>query len=413
MRKSLPYTSIIAGALLISGFLQAQSDRFAYAITDKPDQNGNWVYLRVFSPEQGFSGSLLNGMAEKQIVFDAVSKKQLTDLGSNQMGFDQQPAFNSGVAAIAYDSRHARIYFTPMFIDQLRYFDLKTLQVYYINMPLTGKPMKSSDQGNIVTRMVIADDGNGYAMTNDGMQLLRFTTGKKPQITDLGTIVDDPANKTISIHNSCSSYGGDMIADDDGNLYVFSARNHIFKINIESKVATYLGKVSGLPEGFTINAAIVNEKNQVVVGSAIGSFSLFEVDPSSWAASALQINGVVSHTSDLANSNVLSTNKPAVSRPETVSVNKAVTGANNIQLYPNPVTNNKFVMQFSQLREGNYTIQVTDVMGRQVLQQAITITSDNQLQNLTLGPKAAKGVYMVTVADGNSKGIYTTKLIVQ
>ena len=77
--------------------------------------------------------------------------------------------------------------------------------------------------------MVIASDGYGYAMTNDATQLIRFSTGKKPAITDLGTIVDDPANKAISIHNSCSSFGGDMIADDNGNLYVFSARNNIFK----------------------------------------------------------------------------------------------------------------------------------------------------------------------------------------
>jgi hypothetical protein len=165
------------------------------------NQNGKWVHLRVFNMEQGFSGSLINGMAEKQVVFDASTKKQLTDLGTNKMGFNEQPAFSSGVAALAFDSRHSRIYFTPMFIDQLRYIDLKTMQVYYITAPFTGKPMKTSDQGNIITRMVIAADGYGYAMTNDGTQLIRFSTGKKTQITDLGTVVDDPANKNVSIHN--------------------------------------------------------------------------------------------------------------------------------------------------------------------------------------------------------------------
>ena len=42
-------------------------------------------------------------------------------------------------------------------LDQLRYIDLKTMRVYFVNgESFTGKPQKSPDQGNIVTRMVIA-----------------------------------------------------------------------------------------------------------------------------------------------------------------------------------------------------------------------------------------------------------------
>ena len=79
-----------------------------------------------------------------------------------------------------YDKKNNRLYYTPMFIDQLRYIDLKTMKVFYVaDRAFTGKPQKSSDQGNIVTRMVIASDGNGYAMTNDGTQLIQFSTGKK------------------------------------------------------------------------------------------------------------------------------------------------------------------------------------------------------------------------------------------
>ncbi|MFZ1328955.1 MAG: hypothetical protein WBB20_07490 [Chitinophagaceae bacterium] len=33
--------------------------------------------------------------------------------------------------------------------------------------------------------MMIADDGNDYAKTNDGTQLLRFSTRKKSEITNL------------------------------------------------------------------------------------------------------------------------------------------------------------------------------------------------------------------------------------
>jgi hypothetical protein len=140
-------------------------------------------------------------------------------------------AFGTGVAALAYDRKHGRLYYTPMLIDDLRYIDLKTMNVYYVGTGFAGEKVKAADQSNIITRMVIAEDGNGYALTNDGRHLIRFSTGKKLNITDLGSVVDAAENNTVSIHNSCSSFGGDMIADNDGNLFVFSARNNVFRIN--------------------------------------------------------------------------------------------------------------------------------------------------------------------------------------
>ncbi|CAF0783530.1 unnamed protein product [Rotaria sordida] len=38
--------------------------------------------------------------------------------------------------------------------------------------------------------MTFAADGNGYALTNDGNQLIRFTTGDNPVVTNLGALVD-------------------------------------------------------------------------------------------------------------------------------------------------------------------------------------------------------------------------------
>ena len=52
---------------------------------------------------------------------------------------------------------------------------------------------------------------------------------------------------------------GDVVADDDGNIYIFTVRNHVFKVNLETRGYTF-GVVTGLPAGFTINGAVVNEK---------------------------------------------------------------------------------------------------------------------------------------------------------
>ncbi|MGB3007180.1 MAG: T9SS type A sorting domain-containing protein [Chitinophagaceae bacterium] len=420
MKKNLLILSLLTGAIFFADCVIAQqAGRTAYAITDVQQQNANWVYLRQFDMKSGqFSASLINGLDNNQVAFNATTKKEIVSFTQNiaDKGFNPRPAFSSGVAALALDKRNNRLWYTPMFIDQLRYIDLKTMKVFYVtDSPLTRMTQKSSDQGNIVTRMVIASDGFGYAMTNDGMHLLKFSTGKRVQITDLGAIVDDQANKTVSIHNSCSSYGGDIIADDDGNLIVFSAMKNVFKINIESKIATHLGAISGLPNGFSVNGAAVNADNKILVGSAMEASSFFTVDLKSLVASPYKIEGTVWHSSDLASSNLLATGNAAKGGiAEVISKNiPANTGSDKISIYPNPVTNNQFAIQFTQLDAGNYTVFVTDVMGRQVLQQQISLSGDNQTQQIKIDPAAARGIYLIKVTDQASKSVFSTKLVLQ
>lgn len=420
MRKSLPFASLLVGAVLLSTHSSAQqADRFAYAVTDMQQQGPSWNFLRKLNLQTGeYSQVLLNGNDASYMAFDGTSKKQFTAPVSDPLfGTTANAPFATGVAAMAYDKKNNRLYYTPMFIDQLRYIDLKSMKVFYVtDQAFTGKPQKSSDQGNIVTRMVIASDGNGYAMTNDGTQLIRFTTGKKLSITDLGSVVDDQANKGVSIHNSCSSYGGDMIADDNGNLYVFSARNNVFKINLESKVATFLGTISGLPANYTVNAAAVSEDNKIVVASATQGGSLFTLDTKTFAATRYAIAGTVWQTSDMANGNLLVSGARS-NKGNTIDLISRTDAANSgdgkINIYPNPITNNQFAIQFNQLEAGGYTVQVTDVMGRQVLQQVVTISGENQAQTFKLSSAASKGVYLVKVTDQSSKAVYSTKVVVQ
>ncbi|MGQ0740154.1 MAG: T9SS type A sorting domain-containing protein [Bacteroidota bacterium] len=418
MRKSLPLLTLFCATLLLTTTATAQqADRFAYAITDLQPNTSNWSFLRKLDLHSGeYSEVLLQGNDVNSPAFDASTKKQMTaPMTDARYGQWVNAAFGTGVAAMAYDRRNNRLYYTPMFVDQLRYIDLKSMKVYYVNdKAFTGKPVKSSDQGNIVTRMVIASDGNGYAMTNDATQLIRFSTGKKLVITDLGTIADDQANKNISIHNSCSSYGGDMIADDDGNLYVFTARNLVFKINTETKVAAYLGAVLGLPKGFTINGAAVNYENRVLVASAVQGGSYFTVDMKSLAASPYVLQGQVWQSSDLANSNLLATGKKQTENVELMR-NKPVTAgeAGKINIYPNPVTDNQFVVRFGQLEAGSYTVQVTDVMGRHVVQQVLNVSGENQAQKIKLAASASRGVYLVKVLDAGNNTAFSTKIVVQ
>lgn len=408
MRKILPFLVLSLSASL---FAISQADRFAFAITDINKEGANWSFLRKIDLKTGaFSDVILNGTDASPLAYNAATKKQLTEpLKDAQYGITANAAFGTGVAAIALDKKNNRLYYTPMFIDQLRYIDLKTMQVYFTDFGFTGIKTKAADQSNIITRMAIGDDGNGYALTNDGNHLLQFTTGKNITVTDLGAVVDDPSNKTVSVHNSCNSYGGDMIADDDGNLYLFSNRTNVFKISLETKVATHLGPVSGLPATYTINGAAVDNSNQVLISSAVDNSNIYTVDMKSLAATPVKSAGAW-RVSDLATSNLLATRKPApfVRLLKTIELNDD----GRIQVYPNPVTDNHFTVQFN-LTEGNYTVQVKDVLGRLVSQTKTNIKGEGQTENFHLSSLSGRGVYLVKIIDQNNKTVLTKKILVQ
>lgn len=409
MRKSLLLTLLSS---ILFHAVYSQTDRFAYVVTDVSKEGINWSTLRRIDLQtNSFSDVLLNGNDAKPLAFDAASKKQLSaPLTDPRYGTLANAAFGTGVAAIAFDKKNNRLYYTPMFIDQLRYIDLKTMKVYFVSgSDNPALKVKASDQSNIITRMALASDGNGYALTNDGTHLLQFTTGKKIKTIDLGTLVDAPSNNGISIHNSCTSFGGDMIADDDNNLYVFSARNHVFRVNIETKVATHLGVVAGLPDGFTINGAAVTTDNRILVVSATNNSGVYTVDNKSWSASAAQAD-IPWRSSDLANSNLLLTRKPTPPAQLISSLNEAPD--KRIQIYPNPVTDNKFLVQFNQ-PEGNYTILITDVLGRQAVKSVATVSGKGQTASIQLPASTKKGVYLVKVVDQDSKTIFSQKILVQ
>jgi hypothetical protein len=144
--------------------------------------------------------------------------------------------------------------------------------------------------------------------------------------------------------------------------------------------------------------------------------SYFTVDMKSLTAVPYAVQGTVWQSSDLANSNLyVSGNRGGtvisdVLGKTTIPVN---TGDGKVNIYPNPVTNNQFTIQFNELKAGSYMVQVTDVMGRQVLQQNVSLSGDNQSQLVRMDRNAARGMYLVKVTDADSKLVYSSKIIVQ
>lgn len=417
MRRALLFAALSA-TVLASSTLHAQNDRFAYAITDLSKEGAGWNALRKIDLQTGqYSNVLLNGIDNKTIVYDAGSKKQLIQQADVRYGTTLQSPFSTGVAAAAYDKKHNRLYFTPMFVDQLRYIDLKTMKVFYItDQAFTKMGSMHNDEGKIITRMAIAPDGYGYAISNDGNTFIRFSTSKKTTtIEQLGTLVDDPSNNGVTIHNRCSSFGGDMICDDKGNLIIITARNTVFTVNTESKVAKYLGNITGLEQNFTVNGAVVDGDGNLLVSSAIDGNLYYVVNPANWSATPYKSFNGVFRSSDLANSNYLSTQR-AVKLTNT-EIQRLIRPeekfANEISVFPNPVTTSLVKVQFNKVPAGNYTVELRDVLGRTVIQRKISVEMENQTQELKLDRRNTNGIYMIKVFDGTNQSVFTQKLVVQ
>ncbi|HEY6503537.1 MAG TPA: T9SS type A sorting domain-containing protein [Chitinophagaceae bacterium] len=335
--------------------------------------------------------------------------------------------FSTNSAAMAYDKKHDRLYYTPMNISQLRYIDLKSGNIYYFEDEPFGVVKGHGDVQNQITRMVIASDGNGYALSNDGNHLIRFTTGKKPTITDLGALSDDVKNEKFSIH-SPGGYGGDMVADANENLYLITANRNVFKISIQSKVAVHLGSIKGLPRGFSTNGAMVEEGSNVIVASSESTEGYFRFDLNTLLAEKVSQEGNVFNASDLANGNLafekkkkdkkqdkeiaMEEPKPTISEEATKTRKPGATFDNNIAVYPNPVTNGTVKVSFTDLPAGKYQVQLLDLTGRLVSSLEVNLNSKLQVADLNI-PEVAKGNYLVKVVSKPNNVSAISKLVVQ
>jgi len=417
MRKNLLSSALLLGTLSLSSFIYAQNDRFAFAITDLQSTGSGWNALRKLDLKSGeFTTVLLNGSDATMPAYDVSTRKAWKAMPDVKFGDYMQAPFSTGVAAMAYDKKNNRLYFTPMFIDQLRYVDLKTMKVFYVtDQSFTKFGSMHNDEGKIITRMTINPDGTGYAVSNDGTSLIRFTTGKKLEITQLGALVDDPSNGGVSIHNKCSSWGGDMIADDEGNLYILSSRNSVYKIDLETKAAKLLGYIKGLPQDFTTNGAVVTTEGKVLVSSAVNGNAYFLVDPKDWTATQYESKAGIFRSSDLANSNYLQTRPKNTSQSEIVTRKMPgnIIAASKIQIYPNPVSNDQFTLQFGKIPTGNYNIEMTNVTGQIVMQRAVNVQSEDQVEVINIKSSMARGVYLVKVSSSNKESVLSQKLVVQ
>ncbi len=415
MRYSYLFTSMATCLLLVTVQLSAQQKQsMAYAITSSEKGNFNWTDVKQIDFTTGsVTRSVFDAKQTNFTVFNARTGKEIKPVTA-QNGVTTTNAtmpVASLSAACAFDQRHNRLYYAPLFMNQLRYIDLDETapKIYYFENESFTPVTDLNNEANHITRMVIGADGDGYALSNDANHLIRFTTGRKPVITDLGALQDDATNGEKSIHSKTTGWGGDMIADAAGNLYVISAYRHVFKVNIQSKAASWVAEIQGLPASFTTNGAVVDNEGQLVVSSANTAEGYYKVDMHSWQATRIDIKGTVFNASDLANGNLAFANDKTTSP----LINRAIIRNDKIALYPNPVATSQVYVSFNSKESGRYTIQLADLTGKIISEKIVQISAGGQVVPMPVNNGLARGPYMLKVLSNSKKAVFTDKLIVK
>jgi hypothetical protein len=391
-----------------------QKQTTAYAITSSEKGNFNWTDVKQIDFTTGtVTRSVFDSKQTGFKVYSARTGKELKPVTQNGITVNTNATMPvaSLSAACAFDQRHNRLYYAPLFMNQLRYVDLdgSTPKIYYFDNEPFMQVTNTSDEANHITRMVIAADGDGYALSNDANHLMRFTTGRKPVITDLGALQDDAANGEKTIHSKTVAWGGDMVADAAGNLYVISAFHHVFKVNIQSKVAAWVAEIKNLPATFTTNGAVVDNEGNLIVSSANTAEGYYKVDMRSWNASRINTTGTVFNASDLANGNLAFPNEKTTS---TLMGSRDVVRNANIALYPNPVATSLVNVNFNGKESGRYIIQLVDLNGKTILEKVAAVNGA-QVVPVNFKQGLAKGPYMIKVLSNSKKTVFTDKVIIE
>lgn len=390
--------------------LVAQRSSLIYAISS-PHNQTKWVNIQMMNAKKG---------EVVQTLFDpSVQKKPMVDVSSNttvaRLTNDRESYPTSTmVAAAAYDGKHQQFFFIPMRIPELRWADVRqpASPIFFtLRSPLLSN-LNLNDPANHITRMVIAADKYGYALTNDGNHLFRFTTGKEPVITDLGNLVDAAENNSVSIHSQCSSWGGDMVAGTDGNLFVISHNKHVFKFDPDDRIVTYMGAIKGLPDGFHVNGSAADQDGRVIISCSFGNQPYYYLDLETLDAKLAYSKDQYMNASDLASANLA--HRPAINKGQYITGNSPFAAPNpKIAMYPIPVTEYRFQLNFEETGIGVHHIQVMDLSGKILLNKTVTINGPGQYEGVELQSSISKGLYLVKVVNSVSKTVYTSKFIVQ
>lgn len=375
--------------LLLGNTINAQQDFFALAGKDSPRIEFN--DFRAMNSD-GTSGESIFGVSSEAKV---VSQSRKTTVTEDKTSYNHAQSMT--LAALAYDSSSNNLVYMPMFSSNIYVLNQKTKEITLVEN--TVARVTSCDINSHITRMATGYDGNIYAINNAGTQFIQISKKNNQYVVnDLGIIKDDASNGKNSFTAMETGFGGDMIADADNNFYVFSVSGNVFKISTKELKAKFVGKITGLPEAYSVNGAAVNSKGKVVIASAKGA-ALYELNLNNLEAKQLPGEQNL-HIYDLASKYFAN---------DRIS---AVNTLANIGIYPTKVDEQTITVNINDKAvKGNIKVNIFDVSGKSVLNTNLSVKDGNLNQQIYLR-NLVTGTYVVSITEESGKSLLSKKILI-
>ncbi|WP_374458695.1 T9SS type A sorting domain-containing protein [Chryseobacterium taeanense] len=376
--------------VLIGINASAQQDFFALVGKDTPSIIFN--DFRAIDAANGISGEKIFTADSPAKVFSQSRNGSITE---DKNTYNNAQAIN--MATLAYDSFNNNLVYMPMFSSNIYVLNAKSKEITLVENSVIR--VTSCDINSHVTRMATGADGNIYAINNAGTQFLQISKkGNQYVVNDLGIIKDDASNGKNSFTTIETGFGGDMIADADGNFYVFSAAGNVFKVSTKELKAKFVGKISGILDNYSVNGSAVNSNGRVVIASAKGA-PMYEVDLNTLQAKQLPGEQNL-HIYDLASKYLV--NDKAISNNVFA----------NIDIYPTRVDENLINVNINDKDiKGNIKLNIFDLSGKNVMNQNLSVKNGSLNQQIYL-KNLVSGAYLINITDSSGKVLLNKKILV-
>lgn len=300
-------------------------------------------------------------------------------LSKNQATPDQ-------VVGMSYDTKNQNLLFIGMYSPDIYSYNLNSssLERVYVS----GRANSKCAIAEQFSRMGTLPNGTTYALNNNSTNLVEITAKNGGYTTkELGALKSD-----LDL-NKISFWGGDLIADQTGNLYLISAKAYVVKINPNDLTATLVGKVSGLAKNFTTNGAAVTANGNVLLSNAQGKgFYSLNFD----TLEAKKTSDIKRPIYDLASPYFIK------------NTNELVASNQFVSIYPTKVVERNITVDLIADLKGNGTVSIFDIAGNEVSTSKINLA--NNKKDISLN-SLAPGNYYIKVLDANGKELINKKFV--
>lgn len=292
------------------------------------------------------------------------------------------------IVGMTYDKQNQNLVFVGMMSPDFYTYNLKSKQ--YTQIYKSGQAFSRCSVGEQFSRMTTAADGTIYALNNSSTALYAIkNTNGNYHVDLLGSLNLIESKESLT---QTKFYGGDMIADDAGNLYLISAYSNVLKINPAKLEAEFIGKVKGIEMPFTTNGSAVMANGRILLSNAQGK-GMYEMDFA--GLQAKKLNDTSAPIYDLASPYLL---------PSKISQNQ------QIAIYPTKLTEDKIFVSLQKELSGKGLVSIYDIGGNELIRKNINLSeiSEKRINTISLRP----GNYIIKVKDENGKELLKENFMV-